>query len=91
MIQLEKEGSNESHSEQEIQDFVNRVYDYALNLRLNREMGWEEVRDELVIQGINEEGAQTVVDNLREQERNAWKSASKKEIGYGLLWALGGR
>ena len=53
-------------------------------------MSWEEVRDELVIQGINEEGAQTVVDNLRKQERNAWKSASKKEIGYGLLWALGG-
>ena len=90
MIELEKEGTNESYSEQEVQDFVNRVYDYAASLRLNSELSWEMVCEELVNQGINREDAQVVVDNLREQEHNARKIASKKEIGYGLLWALGG-
>ena len=70
MIELEKQ---EEPTQQEIQNYVNQVYDYAIDLYTNQKLSWEQVRDELIRQGVEVEDASTVV-----------------ELGYGLLWAVGG-
>lgn len=44
----------------------------------------------MINQGLDVEDATTVVSNLKQQEREAKKDASNKELGYGALWALGG-
>lgn len=78
MIDLEKQ---KEPSEEEIQEWVNEVYEYAVNLYTNHNMSWE---------GLNVEDATTVVSNLKQQEHEAKIDASNKELGYGALWALGG-
>ena len=87
MIDLEKQ---KEHSEEEIQEWVNDVYEYAVNLYLNHNMSWGEVRQELINQGLNIEDATTVVSNLKQQEHEAKIDASNKGLRYGALWALGG-
>ena len=87
MIDLEKQ---KEPSEEEIQEWVNEVYEYAVNLYTNHNMSWGEVRQELINQGLNVEDATTVVSNLKQQEHEAKIDASNKELGYGALWALGG-
>ena len=87
MIDLEKQ---QEPSQEEIQDFVNKVYDYAVDLYTNQNMSWEEVKRELINQGLNQEDALTVVENLKEQENKAKHDSANKELGYGALWAFGG-
>lgn len=87
MIELNKE---HEPTQQEIQDFVNQVYNYAADLYVNRNMSWEEVKEELVRLGLPENDAITVVENLEEQEQEAKQKASSKEVLYGLLWLAGG-
>lgn len=89
MIRLDKQESQEP-TEQEIQDFVNRVYEYAVDLYTNQDYSWGQVRTELINQGLTEADATTVVENLKEQEHEAKKDAANKELGYGALWAIGG-
>ena len=48
MIDLEKQ---KEPSEEEIQEWVNEVYEYAVNLYTNHNMSWGEVRQELINQG----------------------------------------
>ena len=57
MIDLEKQ---KEPSEEEIQEWVNEVYEYAVNLYTNHNMSWGEVRQELINQGLNVEDATTV-------------------------------
>ena len=47
MIDLEKQ---KEPSEEEIQEWVNEVYEYAVNLYTNHNMSWGEVRQELINQ-----------------------------------------
>ena len=65
MIELEKQ---EEPTQQEIQNYVNQVYDYAIDLYTNQKLSWEQVRDELIRQGVEVEDASTVVENLQNQE-----------------------
>lgn len=87
MIDIEKQKES---SEEEIQKWVNEVYEYAVDLYTNQNMSWEGVKQELINQGLNVEDATTVVSNLKQQEHKAKIDASNKELGYGVLWALGG-
>lgn len=87
MIDLSKSQFPES-TQEDMQDFANRVYDYATDLYLNHNMNWHEVRIALIEQGLNSNDANTIVDNLREQESNAKSKAANKELGYGALWAV---
>lgn len=87
MIDLDKQ---QEPTQEEIQDFVNKVYDYAVNLYTNQNMSWWEVKQELVNQGLSKDDATTVIENLKEQEKQAKHDAANKELGYGALWALGG-
>lgn len=89
MIDLNKTESSQP-TQEEMQDFVNRVYDYAADLYLNHNMSWNQIRSALIEQGLNSTDADTVVDNLRKQESEAKSSAANKELGYGALWAIGG-
>ena len=73
MIDLEKQKES---SEEEIQEWVNEVYEYAVNLYMNHNMSWGEVRQELINQGLNVEDATTVVSNLKQQEHEAKIDAS---------------
>ena len=47
MIDLEKQ---KEPSEEEIQEWVNEVYEYAVNLYTNHNMSWGEVRQDLINQ-----------------------------------------
>ncbi len=87
MIDLEKQ---QEPIQEDIQDFVNKVYDYAVYLYTNQNMSWREVKRELVNQGLSQEDAITVIENLKEQEAEAKHEAANKELGYGALWAFGG-
>ena len=77
-------------TQEEIQEFVNQVYDFAVDLYTNQNMNWGEVRQELINQGVTPGVASVVVSNLQEQERQAKNEMSNKELGYGALWAVGG-
>lgn len=87
MIDLEK---RREPNDEEIQEWVNGVYDYAVDLYTTQNMSWKEVRWELINQGLNEESASTVVSNLKEQEHKEKQNVANKEMLYGFLWALGG-
>lgn len=91
MIDLNKEeGLRQEPSQQEIQDFVNRVYAFAANLYTEQNYSWNQVKSILIKEGINEKDAETVVENLKEQEEEEKREAANKEIGYGFLWLVGG-
>ena len=87
MIDLNKQ---QQPTQEEIQDFVNKVYDYAVDLHTNQNMIWGEVKQELINIGLNQEDATTVVENLKGQESKAKHDAADKELRYGVLWAVGG-
>lgn len=87
MIDIEK---RREPCKEETQEWVDKVYEYAVDLYANQDMSWGEVKQELINQGLNAEDAATVVLNLKEQEREAKRDVSNKELGYGALWALGG-
>lgn len=91
MIDLNKQNSQPAPpSEEEIQDFVNQVYNYAINLIVDNGYSYRQAKEELIHQGLNEPDAESVISNIKLQINEAKKSASNKEIGYGLLWAVGG-
>lgn len=85
-------GKRREPSEDEMQEWADKVYEYAIDLYANQDMSWEEVKQELINQGIDAEDAAAIVLNLKEQEREtkAKRDASNKEFGYGALWALVG-
>lgn len=84
MIQLEKQNDREL-TEQEIQDYVNRIYDYAADLYINQDKSWDQVEYELIKFGLSKADAKTVINNLKEEEHNAKKKSAIKEIGLGAL------
>ena len=84
MINLEKDSVNKAPSDQEIQDAVNRIYDYAIYCHKEKEMGWGYVYDELVDKGIPKDFAKNVIDDLRRKEHDE-KLRIIYLIGYGLL------
>ena len=68
MIDLEKQ---KEPSEEEIQERVNEVYEYAVDLYTNPNMSQGKVRQELINQELYVEDATTVVSNLEQQEHEA--------------------
>lgn len=89
MIQLDKQEDREP-TEQEIQEYVNRVYDYAADLYINQNMSWNQVERELVKQGLTTSDASVVVENLQKEEHKAKHNSANSELGWGTLWLLGG-
>ncbi len=78
------------HTEQEQQDAVNQVYEYAANLLVKEKKRPNEVKGLLVEQGLDEQSAHNVVASLEGQIKEAKKERGKKDMLYGALWAIGG-
>lgn len=82
MIDLEKQ---RKPSEEEIQEWVDKVYEHAVDLYSNKQMSWGEIEQELINQGLDAGNAATVVSNLKEQEHEAKKKTQIKNWVWRLM------
>lgn len=94
MIDLDKkQDNNATPSKEEIERYVQSVYDYAANALVQNNYDNERTKRQLIEQGLREEDAEVVISNIREkvqeaQEKN--EDSGNKRCLYGLLWAFGG-
>ena len=76
--------------EEEKEQIVERIYMYAFQ-RLGGDKAMPStVKIELVEQGLTEDDAQMVIDNVQVEVRKMEKERGKKEMIYGALWCVGG-
>jgi hypothetical protein len=78
------------NKESENQQAVDQIYDYAANLLVKEDKSPSEVKKALMEQGIEEESASVIVDNLETQINKAKKEQANKDMLYGALWCVGG-
>jgi len=76
--------------ENEEQNAVNQIYEYAANLMVNEKKSALETQNALLEQGLDEETASIVVSNLEQEIEKAKKERANKDILYGALWCVGG-
>ena len=69
---------------------INQVYQNAANMLIHQKLDEVSVIQSLVNQGLDNESAVTVVDNLQTQIKAAKKARAHKDILYGALWCVGG-
>ncbi|SES98103.1 hypothetical protein [Thalassotalea agarivorans] len=75
---------------QEAQDeLVNQIYNHAAVLMKNGKSR-DDIVHSLVEQGVDTESANFVVSDLEKVRKQQKFEASKKNIGIGALWCLGG-
>lgn len=77
------------NTEREQQEQVNQIYSYAKNLLINEKKNIEEVKDILIGQGVDQEGASIVVENLIQEQSQKKKNANNNML-YGAIWCIGG-
>ncbi len=78
---------NQEPSQQEI---VNQVYNHAADLIVNQGKSSQQAIDHLVEQGLDQESASAVVNNIQDEITKAKKDRAGKDMLYGALWAIGG-
>lgn len=88
MIDLDKR--DDIPSQEEIESFVNSVYNFAGDLIVNHNFSYDDAKKALVEQGLNAADAETVVENIKGQIKEAKSEAANKALLYGFLWAAGG-
>jgi hypothetical protein len=76
--------------ENEEQNAVNQIYEYAANLMVNEKKSALETQNALLEQGLDEETASIVVSNLEQEIEKAKKERANKDMLYGALWCVGG-
>lgn len=76
-------------SEQTQEEFVQAVYQHAADL-MKKGAKNEAVVSNLIEQGLDEESANTVVNNLIEVRNKQKKEQGKKNMLFGALWGVGG-
>lgn len=86
MIDLQKQPGQAEPTEEEIQQFVNSVYEYAIEKHLEDKKSLAQVKQLLMCRGLDAEAADTVIENIREMKRKY----AKKDMLYGFLWLVGG-
>jgi hypothetical protein len=86
MINLEKMDIPSSGGEQNDDEAVQQIYDYAADLLFENNKSKQDVIDDLIQQGLDRESATIVVNNLVE----VYKKQAYKNILYGALWCVGG-
>ncbi|NMM47666.1 hypothetical protein [Marinigracilibium pacificum] len=72
------------------QEVVNQIYDYTANLMYNENKSATETKSILVGEGMDEETASVVINNLQQQYQEAKKKRAGKDMIYGALWCIGG-
>jgi hypothetical protein len=75
-----------SDNEQPTQEELEEVFKYAANLLFNEKRSPEETKAILIRRGLDEEGADFVLETLGK----AKLEKAKKEMLYGALWCIGG-
>jgi hypothetical protein len=80
----------DTSNEKSQQEIINQIYDYAANLMVNEKKSAVETKSVLINQGLDEESASIVVNNLQQQIRDAKKERANKDMLYGALWCIGG-
>lgn len=88
MIDLDKQ--EQAPSQEEIDSYVNSVYNYAGDLIVNQDYSYGEAKSALIQQGISADDAETVINNIKNQIKEAKSEAANKQLLYGFLWAAGG-
>jgi hypothetical protein len=77
-------------NQNEQQEAVTKIYDYAANLLVNENKSESEVEQILIAEGIDAESAKIIVENLSKQIIDAKKERANKDMLYGALWCIGG-
>ena len=77
-------------SQESQQQYVQAVYDYAANLMVEQQRTPEQVKKELIAQGIDMASASTVVSNVSQQIKKARQDRANKDMAFGALWCIGG-
>lgn len=77
-------------NQNEQQEAVTKIYDYAANLLVNENKSESEVEQILIAEGIDSESAKIVLANLSKQIIDAKKERANKDMLYGALWCIGG-
>jgi hypothetical protein len=78
---------NQNNEQQEI---VNQIYDFAANLMIEKKYSKSETVDALIEKGLDEESASIVVNNLNKKIKEAKNESANKNMLYGALWCVGG-
>lgn len=76
-------------TEQTQEEYTNQVYDYAAELMRNKTPDKQIVAN-LQEQGLDEESARVVVNNLAVVRAQQKRKAGLKNMLYGGLWCIGG-
>lgn len=76
--------------EQNEQEAVSQVYEYAAHLLVKEKKSPDEVINFLVEKGLDEESSRIIVDNLGVHIGDAKKKRAQKDMLYGALWCIGG-
>ena len=71
-------------------DVSNYHYNYAANLLLNEDKSAYETKAKLVEQGLSNEIAGLIVENVEIQIQEAKHEKARKDMVYGALWFCGG-
>jgi hypothetical protein len=74
----------------ERQEVVGQIYDYATDLMVNQKKSAEETINILIGQGLNKERASVIVGNLEQQIKDIKKKKANRDMLYGALWCGGG-
>lgn len=75
--------------EQQQEEMVNKVYQYAFQLKAKGNNA-EEIKENLINQGLDATSAETVTENVEKHYSAAKNKAADKNMLYGGLWCVGG-
>jgi hypothetical protein len=90
MILLEKQDLSSTSYEDRSQLDIKDIYNYAVDLYVNKGLNWNIVQSKLIDLGLSESNASRIIQYLKEQEHAAKISASNRDLKFGLLWIVGG-
>jgi len=76
--------------EMDSQQAADQIYNYAADMLVNQKMERHEVTKALMDQGLDEDSACIVVDNLENEIHKAKKESANKDILWGSIWCAGG-
>jgi len=77
-------------NQNEEQNTVNQIYEYAVNLMIHENKNSYEVQMALKERGLDDESAKIIVENLEKEIEDAKKERANKDMLYGALWCIGG-
>ncbi|WP_298153649.1 hypothetical protein [Flavobacterium sp.] len=67
-----------------------QIHSYAANLMFHQDKNNYEVKMALIQQGLDEDSAQIVIENIESQVAAARVTRANKDMLYGGLWLVGG-